>query len=356
VGQPGSGTSSNGTFTVNGSGADIWGTADAFNFMYQQKNGNFQITARVATEEHTNSGAKAGVMIRETLSASSTFAATLITPGNGIEFDARTSTGASDIAPVSGVAGSAPYWLRITRSGNTFTSAVSSDGNTWTTLGSQTITMANTIYLGLCVCAHDTTQLNTSTFDNVSIVAATAPTWTDSDIGSVGQPGSGSYNSSGTFTVNGSGADIWGTADAFNYMYQQKAGDFQITARVATEENTFYGAKAGVMIRETLGASSSFAATVITPGNGIEFNARTTTGGSDIAPVTGVAGTAPYWLRITRSGSTFTSAVSSNGTTWTTLGSQTISMSTTVYAGLCVCSHDNTQLNTSTFDNVSVAP
>ena len=53
------------------------------------------------------------------------------------------------------------------------------------------------------------------------------------DVGAVGVAGSASY-SNGTFTVSGSGDDVWGTADAFHYAYQSLSGDGQIVARVAS--------------------------------------------------------------------------------------------------------------------------
>ena len=67
---------------------------------------------------------------------------------------------------VSGL--SAPYWVRLVRSGNTFTSYRSSDGVNWTTVGSVTITMSSNVYIGLLVCSHVNATLNTSTFDNVT--------------------------------------------------------------------------------------------------------------------------------------------------------------------------------------------
>jgi regulation of enolase protein 1 (concanavalin A-like superfamily) len=172
VGQTGSATFlANGTFTINGSGDNIFDTADGFNFVYQQQSGDFEVTARVTAIENTNAYAKAGVMIRESLNANSTFADTVLTPGAGIQFDARTSTAARAIHPAN-FSGTAPFWVRITRSGNLFTSAASSDGNNWITLGSVTIPMAQSVYLGLCVCARDNSQLNTSSFDNVSVGTA----------------------------------------------------------------------------------------------------------------------------------------------------------------------------------------
>src|SRR3954470_17234563 len=54
----------------------------------------------------------------------------------------------------------------------------------------------------------------------------------DRDIGAVAAAGSASNNGSGGFTVRGSGADIWDTADEFHYVYFQVTNDVEIIARV----------------------------------------------------------------------------------------------------------------------------
>src|SRR3974390_7906 len=90
----------------------------------------------------------------------------------------------------------------------------------------------------------------------LSRAASGAATWVGQDIGPVGVAGSSSQ-SGDTFTVSGSGADIWGTVDAFQFDYQSLTGDATITARVISQANTNAWAKAGVMIRETLSASST---------------------------------------------------------------------------------------------------
>jgi hypothetical protein len=65
--------------------------------------------------------------------------------------------------------------------------------------------------------------------------------------------------------------------------------------------------------------------------------------------------TPPLWLRVTRSGNSFSGYFSSNGVSWTQIGTGiTISMGSTIVAGLAVCSRNNSALNVSTFDNVSV--
>ncbi|MDD5262304.1 MAG: family 16 glycosylhydrolase [Methylacidiphilales bacterium] len=177
--------------------------------------------------------------------------------------------------------------------------------------------------------------------------------WVNTDIGSVGVAGSSSY-SGGVFTIKGAGSDIWGTADSFQYAYQAASGDCSITARVASQTNTSNNAKACVMIRSDLTAGSAHAMMTIQPIN-VQFLYRLTAGASAQAATS--TGTVPYWLRVTRVGNVFTGYKSSDGTTWTQVGTpQTITMGTNVYIGLPVCSHNTATLSTATFDNVTVTP
>src|SRR5581483_477893 len=54
--------------------------------------------------------------------------------------------------------------------------------------------------------------------------------WTNADIGTTGLKGSSGYTN-GNWNINGSGADIWNTADAFQYAYVPFSGDGQIVAQ-----------------------------------------------------------------------------------------------------------------------------
>jgi predicted chitinase/regulation of enolase protein 1 (concanavalin A-like superfamily) len=176
--------------------------------------------------------------------------------------------------------------------------------------------------------------------------------WSSRDIGSVAASGSASY-SNGVYNVTGSGADIWGANDEFHFAYRQLSGDGSITARVTSLQNTNAWAKAGVMFRESLNSNSRHAATVVTPSNGIAFQRRTSTGGSSAH--TGASGGTGYWVRVERSGSTFTAKRSSDGSNFSSIGSASISMPSTVYVGLAVTSHADGTRATSTFSNVNVA-
>jgi regulation of enolase protein 1 (concanavalin A-like superfamily)/transcriptional regulator CtsR len=453
VGAAGSASYSSGVFTVDGSGADIWGTADEFQYVYQQVSGDVEIIARVASLENTNDFAKGAVMIREDLTAGSKNAKMTITPTKGFKFEWRATTGGTS-SYTNGTATNTPpnNWVRLVRSGSNFTGYQSSDGTSWTQVGTtQSISMTSSVYVGLAVCSVNDGVLCTATFDNVQVTGgATIPTapsslsatalsssqvdlswtdnssneqgfkierktgtgsyseivqlganvtsysntglsgsttytyrvrayntagnsaysneagattqsaslpspWVNADIGAVGAAGSASY-SSGVFTVDGSGADIWGTADEFQYVYQQVSGDVEIIARVASLENTNDFAKGAVMIREDLTAGSKNAKMTITPTKGFKFEWRATTGGTS-SYTNGTATNTPpnNWVRLVRSGSNFTGYQSSDGTSWTQVGTtQSISMTSSVYVGLAVCSVNDGVLCTATFDNVQV--
>jgi uncharacterized repeat protein (TIGR03806 family) len=180
------------------------------------------------------------------------------------------------------------------------------------------------------------------------------PPWEHTDIGNVGLPGAGIF-ADGVFSVTGSGSDIWGDTDGGHFTYLLMTGDGQITARVSSLQNTDPWAKAGVMFRETLAGDSKHAFMLISFANGSAFQRRPETGGTS-SNTGGPAVSTPYWVRLVRSGDSFTGLVSSNGINWTQVGSTTISMAPTVHVGLAVTAHNNSVLNTSTFDNVLVVP
>ncbi len=179
---------------------------------------------------------------------------------------------------------------------------------------------------------------------------ALPPPWVDADIGSTGVAGSATY-ATGSFTVKGAGADIWGTADAFNYVYQPMTGNAEIVAKVNSVQNTDVWAKAGVMIRETLTAGSEQALMAITSANGAAFQRRVSTAGVS-THTAGASVTAPYWVRLTRQGNVLTGYVSTDGLSWTQVGTDTIAMVPTIYVGLAVTAHTTTALNQSVFSNV----
>jgi hypothetical protein len=197
--------------------------------------------------------------------------------------------------------------------------------------------------------------MNDSNPVTFTVTSQPLPTnWLDQDVGSVGVSGTATYTS-GVFTVNGAGAQIYSTVDAFHFVYQPLTGDGTVIARVVSVQGGLNYAAAGVMIRNTMDAGSANAKTAEWPFyGGIFFDVRTTEGGNTTEPGN-LTVTLPYWVMTTRSGSSFSSYASPDGVSWTQLGtSQAITMNQSVYIGLAVTSGSTTTPVTATFDNVSI--
>jgi fibronectin type 3 domain-containing protein len=192
--------------------------------------------------------------------------------------------------------------------------------------------------------------------NSVEVSATPAPPvpspWQTQDIGAVGITG-GSLYANGVFTVTGAGADIQGSADAFRFDYVTTTGDCTIIARVVSVQNIDPWSKAGVMICASLDAGAANAFVAVTPGNGVTWQNRSSAGGGTSYNNTSSLN-APYWVKLVRSGNTFTGYRSPDGVTWTQQGTTTITMSSAVYVGLALTSHNSSSLCAATFDNVTV--
>jgi len=180
VGATGSASGSGGSFTVAGAGADVWGTADAFRYVYTTLTGNGTIVSEVTSEQFVANWTKAGVMMRESLDPASRHAFMLVSPGKGLAFQRRVDTGGLS-TNTAGAFLAAPYFVKLTRNGTTITAFTSPDGTNWTTVGSDTFTMAQTIYVGVAVSSHVAGTLATATFASTAVTAAPPPTGTTTE-------------------------------------------------------------------------------------------------------------------------------------------------------------------------------
>ena len=357
TGTAGRATLTNGVFDVSGGGADVWGSADAFHYAYRSLDGDGTIVARVSGIQLVNNWTKAGVMIRNSLSPSAAQAFMLVAASSlkGVPFQRRTADGGITTS-TPGSQSTAPRWVKLVRSGATITGYESPDGTAWTRVGTDTFTMGRTVLVGLAVSSHVTGTAATATFDNVSVTtggAATATAWEHRDIGATPFAGSAT-GGDGSYTVSGSGADVWGTADAFHYAYTTLTGDGSIVARVSSiQTDVSPWVKAGVMVRAGLSASSSHGFMLISAAKGSAFQRRRAE--QDISVGTnGSLSAAPRWVKLQRTGSQLAAYESPDGVAWTLVGTDTIAMGPTVFVGLAVTSHATGASATCTFDNVTV--
>ena len=156
---------------VTAAGSDFGGFVDQGSLSYQTYSGNFDVCVRVAALGLSDIFAKAGIMAREDLSNNGRFAAALATPAmNGTFFEWRDPVGAMANSAGSFPANYPNTWLRLQRVGNTFTGYAGYDGQTWTVLGGDTITMSNRVYLGFWVSSHGTNQVTTAQFRDMTNV------------------------------------------------------------------------------------------------------------------------------------------------------------------------------------------
>jgi hypothetical protein len=354
IGSPsraGSASSSNGSYTVIAGGTGIGGLSDQFNFAYEAYSGNATLVTQVSSLTNTSASAQAGLMIRNDTSAVSAFVGAFVTPTSGIELVTRTADGGT--AGQTTLAGTlAPEYLELSLAGSTVTAYYSSDGVTWSQLGSsQTITLGSSPLIGLAAASANNSLTTTASFSKLDILPSG---WSDNDIGSPPLPGSAGYNvASNTFTVLASGSGVGGASDQFNFLNYAVTGNGSVSALVDSLTNTNPSAAAGVMIRSDTTAGSLVAEVDLTAQNTVVFAGRSSGGAFTSTPVT-VSG--PVWLDVTDAGGNFIGYYSSNDVNWTQIGTtEAIAMpNATTLGGLWASSNSGSALNTAVFSGVSL--
>lgn len=193
----------------------------------------------------------------------------------------------------------------------------------------------------------------TKVYVNPTALPPLPPAWTGTSTGTGGEAGSGP---DGTVVVYTGSGDIWGNADTFRFVSIPSSGDADLIARVSAQAISSTWAKAGLMLRADAAADSPHAYIYLTPSNGLRFLHRTAAGATAVS--TGGPQPAPApdnWLRLTRSGDTFTGRVSSDGTNWTQVATATIPMGSDILAGLAVAGNSAANTGGAAFDHIRFA-
>ena len=360
VSAAGSATYSNGAFTVKGDGADIWGTADAFQYVYTvvggSATGDFDLTTHVTSVQNVDPWTKAGLMVRESVDAAAAQASVFVSPGKGVAFQRRTTNGGASVnTSVASV--TAPVWLRLRVQSHNVVVAMYKKNATdaWTVLGIQQFPATSSGYTfddaGLAVTSHHDGTLAAATFSNVDLARERG--WQTTVIGTtfsatvVATP-------SGALTVNARGADIWGTADQFTYAYQSTSGDGEASANVRSVSPTNAWTKAGVMYRASLDPGAPHVSLFVTPGKGIALQYRAGANGVS-TQFAQVAGTAPVYLRLRRTGSLFVGEWTTDLQTWHEVGEVIVeAIPASAVAGVALTSHDASATATAVFEDATI--
>jgi len=162
-----------GGYIITSQGSDIWNAADGFHFAWENKTNDFDVVVRGVSQGHSDTFAKAGLMVRESLDPSSRNWSVVNTPAP----DATSSVGANNIdcnmrdtylgatAGWKNLAGNTPpqypnAWVRLRRTGNVLAAYSSSNGANWVQLGSyDSSTNVNgalpaEVLVGICTASH----------------------------------------------------------------------------------------------------------------------------------------------------------------------------------------------------------
>jgi len=182
--------------------------------------------------------------------------------------------------------------------------------------------------------------------------------WTSAGVGNPAVAGSAQYDkATDTWTIRGDGTGIRGTADQFHYVYKTLNGDGELATRVVSLDPPLSDwSMAGVMIRVLLipGSPSIFMGISVntdTKDHGITMWGRATMNGAAGDESTG-AETAPYWVKVKRTGDTFAGFSSPNGKDWTQRYTTSApGMPKSIYIGYAVTSEVGGKLVTVVFDN-----
>src|SRR5271157_4011184 len=177
------------------------------------------------------------------------------------------------------------------------------------------------------------------------------------DVGTVLHSGSAEYDAAKqSYTVSGSGENMWFTADAFQFAWKKVSGDVTLTADIS-----FLGKggnehrKAVLMIRQNLDADSAYV-DVALHGNGLtSLQFRDEKGALTHEVQSNISG--PKRLRITKHGEYVYLSLAGDGEELhVASGSLRVPLRGEFYAGIGVCAHDKDVVEKAVFSNVDLAP
>src|ERR1700687_1919889 len=169
-----------GTYTVSGSGENIWSTTAAFHFAWKKVNGDVTVAADISFLGKTgNEHRKAVLMVRQSLDADSAYADVAL-HGNGLTaLQYRDEKGAATReiqtqATQPNIA--TPKRLHIEKRGNFVYLFLGDGGKELHYSGaSMRVPLQGTYYVGIGVCSHDKDVVEKAVFANVDLAADLAP-------------------------------------------------------------------------------------------------------------------------------------------------------------------------------------
>jgi TolB protein len=176
------------------------------------------------------------------------------------------------------------------------------------------------------------------------------------DVGAVLHPGSTKYDASkGTYTISGSGENVWFAKDEYQFVWKKMSGDLALSADISflgTGKNPHR--KALLMIRQNLDTDSVYADVALHGVGMTSLQFRDEKGG--LTHEVQATLSAPKHLRIEKRGKYFSMWLSGgDGPLQMAAGSPKVTLDGSFYVGIGVCSHEKDLIETAVFSNVKLA-
>lgn len=163
------------TYTISGSGENMWSTADAFQFVWKKMSGDVTLTADIGFLTKTgNEHKKSVLMLRQTLDADSVYADVALHASGLTSLQFRDEKGAVTREIQSNI--SAPKRLRIAKRGDYVYMSLGDDRDLKVAGGWLRIPLHGDFYVGLGVCSHDQDVVEKAVFSNVELTQPAAAT------------------------------------------------------------------------------------------------------------------------------------------------------------------------------------
>ncbi|MBZ0256478.1 hypothetical protein K8I31_10470 [bacterium] len=355
-------------YTVTGSGDDVWNEADAFQFVYTEWSGDFILEADISIDGNPGQDwIKSTLMARQDLTPGSANVATRIRRDGQYsiqwrdEADNTDSKGGTDGALRAMIPN--PSRQRLTRLGDTFICEYLGADGAWVEVDRHDLALTDPIYVGLGVTAHDEGKLATGTFTGVDLgTPVDGTTFASRDIAlpdRLGAEGSTVF-ADGTFTIKGSGWDVWDADDAFQFAYTRVRGDFTIMADVSIADGNpgQDWIKSMLMARQNLTPGSRNVTTRIRRDGQFSMQWRTVQGDTNSKGSTDGAArpviSNPSKNRLDRVGNTFITSYMDGDGNWVEVDRHDVVLFDPILVGLGVCAHDIGEIATGTFSNVDL--
>ncbi len=350
-----------GQYRITGSGSDIWGKADQFHYVWREMSGDFAMAATAQFLTEGNGHRKAALMLRQSADTDSPYC-DLVIHGDGmpgVQF--RNTKGGSTNTVDFPVQGAGTFRMKLVRQGTTVTVFVGKGDDSLRQMGHTTTQLGSPVLVGLGVSSHTQTASNTVLFSDVTLEPLSATDrklgiFTNSgDVGNPARKGSVVFDAAtGQYRITGSGANIWGKQDQFQYVWREMTGNFAVSATLQFLGEGAEHRKAGVMLRQSLDEDSAYGDFVI-HGSGMPgVQWRSAKGDTTNAFDLPYDGPGKFRLKVVRNGVGITVFLAREGVELKQVARTEVTLRNPVLVGLAVCAHDANASETVVFSDVSV--